>query len=167
MPSLAHLSPNHCHSLSCRSFLRQRKAKVRNVSNRYHDPCGSHEKWPNHEKSPITRDLSQTIHLLQTTKTLQPFEWMLAKELMTTHYMADAMLCMWSKYLGHGKGWSESENNTRQKQKDRERDVNRISQRQPLLCATLKGRYLWQSCAKTCSSNLLKGLHNNLSQAQK
>lgn len=131
-PSLTLLRPNHCHSHSCRSLLRQQKAQMKNMSYRCHNPCGSHEESPNHEEVPITRDLSQTIHFLHNNHSVPPETFSLlnecfVRELMTTHYMADAMLCMWSKHLGHGKSWSKSENNMRQRQKDRGRDVNGIS----------------------------------------
>lgn len=170
MPSLAHLSLNHYHSHSCRPFLRWWKTEVRNGSYRCHDPCGSHKMSPNHKEIPITMDLSQTIHLLCSNHSTPPETFSLLKEgfvreLMTTQYTADAMLCMWSKYLGHGKNWSKSENNMRQKWKDRGRDANGITQRRGL-CAKLRSRYpcRGQNCAKPHYFTLLTGLHNNLSK---
>lgn len=171
MPSLAHLSLNHYHSHSCRPFLRRWKTEVRNGSYRCHDPCGSHKNSPNHEEIPITMDLSQTIHLLHNDHSMPPETFSLLKEclvrdLMTTQYTADAVLSLWSKYLGHGKNRSKSENNMRQKRKDRGRDANGIAQRQRRLCAKLKRRYprRGQNCAKPHCFALLMGLHNNLSQ---
>lgn len=170
MPSLAHLSLNHYHSHSCRPFLRRWKTEVRNGSYRCNDPCSSHKNSPNHEEIPITMDLFQTIHLLHNDHSMPPETFSLLKEclvrdLMTTQYTADAVLCLWSKYLGHGKNWSKSENNMRQKRKDRGRDANGIAQRRRL-CAKLKRRYprRGQNCAKPHCFALLTGLHKNLSQ---